>query len=238
MPCRHIASVCLGNDTILGPNPLGFPLSSIRVFWWNQYYLYGMSEKGDHQKIRVALLALADNDTQGLPCPSNLDKPIDFHCPDSVITLFHLPATDRILNYDSSTATHAAQSMKDRNNPHQLLQQVPAGLYQLSHLPSQENGDGNDWNFGIEELSVTEDYSHSRKVLSRHYNDVTEAIHNSSAKEAMENELKELLNSMTVRARAHAFIPSSSKDSSSKGKSLSMIPASSKRRKTHGTKHY
>jgi hypothetical protein len=77
-----------------------------------------MSEKEDHQKIRGALLALAENDTQGLPCPTNLDKPIVFLCPESVIALFHLPATDRLLNYDSTTATHAAQSMRDRNNPH------------------------------------------------------------------------------------------------------------------------
>jgi hypothetical protein len=118
MPCRHIASVCWGNDTILGPDELGFPLSSIRVFWWNQYYLYGMSENENHQKIRGALLTLADNDTQGLPCLTSLDKPIDFPCPDWVIALFHLPATDRLLNYDSSTAAHAAQSMRDRNNPH------------------------------------------------------------------------------------------------------------------------
>jgi hypothetical protein len=88
MPCRYIASVCRGNDTILGPNALGFPLSSIRAFWWNQYYLYGMSEKEDHQKIRGALLALADNDTQGLPCPTNLDRPSVFPCPESVIALF------------------------------------------------------------------------------------------------------------------------------------------------------
>jgi hypothetical protein len=45
MPCRHIVSVCCGNDTILGSSPQGFPLSSIQVFWWNQYYLYGMSER-------------------------------------------------------------------------------------------------------------------------------------------------------------------------------------------------
>jgi hypothetical protein len=223
---------------ILGPDPLGLPLSSIRGFWWNQYYVYGMSEKEDHQKIREALLALADNDTQGLPCPASLDKPMDFPCPDRVMALFHLPATDRLLNYDSSKATHAAQSMRDRNNPRQLMQQVPAGLSQLSHLPSQQNRDDDDWNFGIEELSDTEDYGHSRKVLSRHYNDVTEAIHNSDAKEALENELKEILNNMTVKARAHAIVPSSSKDQSSKGQRLSMIPASSKRRKTHGTKHY
>jgi hypothetical protein len=170
-----------------GPDPLGFPLSSIRVFWWNQYYLYGMSEKEDHQKIRGAFLALADNNTQGLPCSKKLDKSIDFPCPDSVIALFHLPATDRLLNYDSSTATHAAESIRDRNNPHQQMQQVPAGLSQLSHLPSQQNRDDDDWNFGIEDLSDTEDYGHSRKFFSRHYNDVTEAIHNSNANEALEN---------------------------------------------------
>jgi hypothetical protein len=192
MPRQHIASVCWGNDTILGHDPLGLPLSYICGFWWKQYYLYGMSGKEDHQKIREALLALADNDTQGLPCPTSLNKPIEFSCPDSVIALFHLPATDCLLNYDSSTATHTAQSMRGRNNPHQLMQQVPAGLSQLSYLPSEQNGDGNDWNYGIEELSDTEDYGHSRKVLSRHYNDVTEAIHNLDAKEDLENELKEI----------------------------------------------
>jgi hypothetical protein len=128
--------------------------------------------------------------------------------------------------------------MRDRNNPHQLMQQVPAGLSQLSYLPSEQNGDGDDWNYGMEELSDTEDYGHSRKVLSRHYNDVTEAIHNLDAKEDPENELKEILNTMTVKARAHAIVPSSSKDQSSNGQRLSMIPASSKRQKTHGTKHY
>jgi hypothetical protein len=84
----------------------------------------------------------------------------------------------------------------------------------------------------------TEDYGHSRKVLSCQYNDVTEAIHNSNAKEEFENELKEILNTMTVRARAHAIVPSSSKDPSSKANPLSMIPARSKRQKMHGTKHY
>ena len=162
--------------------------------------------------------SLADNDTQGLPCPTDLDNPIEFCCPESVIALFHLPATDRLLNYDSSTATHAAQSMKDRNNPHRLSQPVPAGLSQLSHLPSEETGDDNhgEWFYGIEEFSDSEEYSHSRKVLSRHYNDVTEAIHNSNAKEEFEKELKEILNSMTVRARANAIIPSSFKDTTSK----------------------
>jgi hypothetical protein len=118
------------------------------------------------------------------------------------------------------------------------MQQVPAGLSQLSYLPSEQDGDGDDWKYGIEELSDTEDYGHSRKVLSRHYNEVTEAINNLDAKEDLENELEEILNTMTVKARAHTILPSSSKDQSSNGQRLSMIPASSKRQKTHGTKHY
>jgi hypothetical protein len=49
---------------------------------------------------------------------------------------------------------------------------------------------------------------------------------------------KEILKNMTVKAWADAIVPSSSKDQSSKGQRLSMILASSKRQKTHGTKHY
>jgi hypothetical protein len=105
MPCWHIASVCQGNDKILGPNPHSFSLSFIRVFWWNQYYLYRISEREDHQKIRVTLLALADNDTQGLPCLTKLDKPIEFCCPEYVIALFHLPATIELRQLNSNTCS-------------------------------------------------------------------------------------------------------------------------------------
>jgi hypothetical protein len=65
--------------------------------------------------------------------------------------------------------------MKDRNNPTQIQEAVPAGLSQMSHLPSQGDCDScsQDWMYGVEELSDTEDYSHSRKVISHHYNEVT-----------------------------------------------------------------
>ncbi len=67
MPCRHIAAVCKSNDTILGKDAKGFPLSSIRIFWWNKYYLYGLSGKSDHKPTKEALVALANDDTRGLP---------------------------------------------------------------------------------------------------------------------------------------------------------------------------
>jgi hypothetical protein len=42
------------------------------------------------------------------------------------------------------------------------MQEVPAGLSQLSHLPIEESSDHNtqEWNFAVEDLSDTEDYSH------------------------------------------------------------------------------
>jgi hypothetical protein len=57
MPCRHIAAICIANEFILGKDPTGFPLSSVRIFWWNQYYLYGLSKRPDHQKSKEALIA-------------------------------------------------------------------------------------------------------------------------------------------------------------------------------------
>ena len=148
---------------------------------------------------------------------------------------FYQPPTARLLNYDCSTAMSAVQLMKDRNNPNQIPEAVPAGLSQISHLRSQSDCDSfcEDWNYGVEELTDNEDYGDSRKVLSRHYNEVTEAINNSLEKEELEKEMKDFFNKITVRARGVPVV-----HSSSKGGRVSMLPTSSKRRKTHGTKHY
>jgi hypothetical protein len=235
MPCRHIASICLSNNTILGDDPKGFPLSSIRVFWWNQYYLYGTSTKADHQKSKMALLALASQDTEGLSCPPTLDVPSSFSYPEHVFDAFNQSPIERLLNYDGFTAEAAVGLMKDRNNPIQSPVAVPAGLSQISHLRSRTDCDSwsGSWGYDVEDRSNTEDYFHSRNVLSRHYNEVTEAINNSNQKEEFETELKIFLNDITARARGAAAATSSSQ-----GERVSMLPTSSKRRKTHGTKHY
>jgi hypothetical protein len=234
MPCRHIAAVCRGNSSILGKDPKGFPLSSIRIFWWNQYYYYGMSQKKDHQKSREALIALAKNDTEGLPCPGRLNDPTPYTCPEYVYEAFYMPASDRLLNYNSYDAIAALQSMQDRNNPRELVESVPAGLSQHSCLPVQDDLDSNDdnWFYEMEELSDTEDYGHSRKVLSRHFNELSEAFNNSKEKESLEVEFQKIMNDFIIKARGSAAIPSSSQ-----GQRVSMLPPSSKKRKTHGTNY-
>jgi hypothetical protein len=51
------------------------------------------------------------------------------------------PATGRLLNYNSSVASGAGMSMRDRNNPKHFPELVPVGLSQLSHLPNQVYND-------------------------------------------------------------------------------------------------
>jgi hypothetical protein len=235
MPCRHIGSVCQANESILGVGAKGFPLSSVRVFWWNQYYMFGLSKAMDHSRTKEALIALADNDTLGVACPLNLVCPLAYSCPDQVLESFHTPATDRLLNYDSYDAIAATQLLRDRLNPVQLPDSIPAGMSQLSHLPDDDNElyPADDWLNSIEELTDDEDYRDSRRVLSRHYNELSEAFNNSRRKEALEEEFKVVMNEFTVKARGSAAIPSTSQ-----GTRVSMLPASSRKRKTHGTKHY
>jgi hypothetical protein len=145
MACRHIAVVCQGNSFILGEDPKGFPLSLIPIFWWNQYYLYGLSQKKDCRKSKEAIIALAKNDTQGLACPGRLDIPMIFVCLEYLYEAFYMPATDRlVLNYNSYNAIGAVQQMRDRNNPKQLVESVMPGLSQLGCLPVQDELDSKD----------------------------------------------------------------------------------------------
>jgi hypothetical protein len=111
MPCRHIAAICRSNKTVFGENQKGFPLSSIRVFWWNIFYLYGMLKKTDHQTIKTDLVALTDNDTERVAFPSstlddpNLDDPSSFPVPYHVFKAFRQPAATKcLLNYGCCTA--------------------------------------------------------------------------------------------------------------------------------------
>ena len=126
------------------------------------------------------MLALADNDTLGLACPTTLESPPTYSCPEQVWESFYKPATDRLVNYDSFNAIGAVQSMTDKTNPVRLPGAVPAGMSQLSHLPEvdEEECADNDWFNSIEELSDDEDYHDSRRVLSRHYNELSEAFNN------------------------------------------------------------
>jgi hypothetical protein len=115
------------------------------------------------------------------------------------------------LNYTRYDAIGAVQLTKDRNNPLRLLENVLAGFSQLSHIPDNEEFDKkvDDWLHPMEELSNTEDYRNSRKVLSCHYNKLSDTFNNSKQKECLEEEFKTLMNQFIVRARGTTAVVSS-----------------------------
>jgi hypothetical protein len=104
------------------------------------------------------LIALAEDDTPRLPCPGWLDSPATFSCPEHVLAAYYKPATDCLLNYNSYEAIAATQKTHDKNNPNRLPQEsVPAGLSQMSHLPSENDIelDSDNWDHPMEELLDT-----------------------------------------------------------------------------------
>lgn len=69
-PCCHIGSVIKSTPQLLELHPDGFPLSSVRVFWFLEYYLYGLSTDAKFSAIRDALYKLRKNDAKGVDCPT------------------------------------------------------------------------------------------------------------------------------------------------------------------------
>jgi hypothetical protein len=104
----------------------------------------------------------------------------------------------------------------------------------MSCLPVQEAIDSEDgnWNYDIEELLDTKDYGYSKIVCSCHYNELSEAFNNSKEKESLEVGFKGIMNDFILKACGFADIPASSQ-----GQRVSMLPPSSRKRKTYGTNY-
>ena len=109
---------------------------------------------------------------------------------------------------------------------------IPMNCLTIGNI-SQQLYPPDDWLNSIEELSDNEDYRDSRRVLSRHYNELSEAFNNSKEKESLEVEFKEIVNDFIVKACGRVAKPSTSK-----ANCIPMLPASSKHQKIHGTQHY
>jgi hypothetical protein len=115
---HYVRSARQGTPTVLSSYQIAY-LRKTRinqVTWWNRSTIYGMSKKKDHQKMKEALMALANNDTLGLPCLENLDCPLTFPCPEHIFDSFYKPVTGCLLNYNRLDAMTAVQLLLDRNN--------------------------------------------------------------------------------------------------------------------------
>jgi hypothetical protein len=147
--------------------------------------------------------------------------------PEHIFEPFYKPRTDCLLNYNGFTAIGAIQLLLVRSNRLHLPDAVPAGLLQLSYLPTSQDDNesiNDNWSHTMEELSGMEDCRDSRKVLSRYHKKMSLAFNNSKEKESLEVQFKKIMNDIIVRARSStAAIPSTSQ-----GNHVAMLPSSSK----------
>ena len=235
LPCRHIGSVIKKNDVMNSMYNDGFPLTSVKVFWRIEYYLFGMSVSPMHSDIRKTLFTLSRNDTTGVACPDLQPLP-SFDVPDFVVQLFHSPAECRVLNYNDVLSTSSLRNLQDKFNRERFgdLGTVPVGLSQLSQLA--DDSCGGDDTFGFAMATDDNDDANpdntSSSVLSSMFYQMAESINNSNSKERYENEAVAFFNDMIAKAGGDCDA-----NKKRRGKRISMFPANSRRKKTHGTKH-
>ena len=70
----------------------GFPVDSISVFWWKDYYNYGMSSNPEHQTLRKKFKKLLKNDTPGLLLTNDFpDFVLDEIVSEQILKKFYSP---------------------------------------------------------------------------------------------------------------------------------------------------
>ena len=116
----------------------GFPLASIRVFWWSHYYKYGMSNNPAYQELKEALIQRDVEDTQGIMCilpPTQIPGGIcsEEEC-NRWLTIQNYPAEKRILNYTAHQGRRALGRSLDMTIQINGEVFTQAGYLQLTHL--------------------------------------------------------------------------------------------------------
>ena len=140
-PCRHIACVLAEPNqdgvTII-PDMKGFPVCSIRVFWWSHYYKFGMLPNAEYKKVVKTMMDLDERDTQGIVClgdPADLPGRIREDAEAQLAKdLAHSDPVDRLLNYTPDQGKRALGRCLDQNIMVNQEYFVPPNCTQLSHL--------------------------------------------------------------------------------------------------------
>lgn len=209
LPCRHLAAVIKSCDALKKLYPNGFPLSSIGVRWLKAHYYYGVSNLSEHRNIILALRRLAENDTKGLHCPSDLQEERSYLIDSDMEATFLAPARDRVLNYTKEQVEAAFPSSDDEDFGLGGFSQISA-VDDFADHPMYEIADPDNTIF---------------ERLKKQFYDCVEAIQN-SGEVHLEEELAKKLDELTLRARKSDEAPS--------GKVVSLLPANSKKRKATG----
>jgi hypothetical protein len=121
IPCRHIMALL---DHILGDDFKGITVDDVRVFWRIDYFFHGMQPQCE---MRSLLMKLRSTDTQGPVLP--IDKvPSTIIMDDNhdIVKTYHLPVTERCLNYSPNHCQRARALYGNTSCPcnHGLSQEV------------------------------------------------------------------------------------------------------------------
>ena len=244
-PCRHIGAVLSEPDVdgvVMLPNFRGFPISSVRVFWWSILYRYGTSDNLHHQPLRNKLLHLVHNDTPGYMLSINLSK-FPGHIRDwpGIKHQFNAHPRLRLLNYTPLEASDAWQvyiNEEDPNFPN------PPGLSQLSFLteedtePADVDCDSALDQFMDETVHISQldgDLQNVRALLKTAFNEMCNAISDSNCIKGLTMKAESMMNNIATEARSKSQKRLSPRDKN--GKRISMLPASNRKRK-HNASSY
>lgn len=203
-PCPQIGCFCtekVPNGDILDDEMIRFLSSAISVFWWINYYYYGMSMEKEHQVVKSELLKLACNDTPGVICPDLPEFCEIIWVATLANNLFCKAATEGLLNYSKDDSTVTVKNTRDRSNPNRVLSPSRAGLLQLGGLPHEDIEEDLLSNCGFLEEDFDVSTTHSRMNVSLEFNDAIGAVNNSPDKIELERILKGKLGEVTLLDR-------------------------------------
>jgi hypothetical protein len=244
-PCRHVGCLLKTYHEYKTEFPNGFPLSSVRCFWWLSYYLYGMSEEAEHSKVKSSLWRLSENDTKGLCIPNHVKLPALSSDGAELVVKFKDSPGGNCLNYTKDEIQVALRKNGDRNHPTRFSSPAPAGFSQLSHLADTDL-DVDVASIDFDMLAHNEqeddhmfDSSATYDIFKHHYRDLCFAVDNAVDKAKFHREMREAFDRIRQAAQKDAWMKSGMSNLGvAPGARVSMCPPVSKKQKTHGTGHY
>ena len=204
-PCCHIGCVLAEPDCdgiVMFPDMSGFPISSVRVFWWSIMYRYGTSGLPQHQELRMKLLELSYNDTPGFMLSLDLIK-FDGHIRPwpSLVEMFHKHPRECLLNYTVQEASEAWQIYLNGMDPSLL---DPPGLSQKSFLSQDvelvETVDPN--RSFVETVEIDKDLNNVQSLLRNPFHEMCNAISDSSDARQYVQEAAAFMNNIASQARS------------------------------------
>ena len=252
-PCHHVACVLRREPNFAQLHPEGFPLFSISAMWHTAYYLYGISNEKEHKHIHETYIQLRDQDTTGVHIPDHISIPeqgTTLHGNKGSVS--DLLAVECVCNYDTVHVCKCFQNVVSTAPNLGFSSLVPPDMTQQSNANHSQESYSDDF-FTLQDgpsytnrvMQDMED-NHAldnQDVFSRckaYYRDTSNVINglDGEHKEQMVQKLIDALNGLYYKGMRWSREERGDQSGDMEGQKFAMLPPVSKKRKTHGTKHY